>query len=192
MPIRPPTVPTEADEPIAPRMRPVRMHETAHPSREAEELAPREMHTERADEAQWVRPTNLDAPTPRPGYEQRYVRFDSDTTNWAMKWREGWRPRDPATVPHAEAIYQKALGPDGTDVCRVGNLILCERRVEVSEKRREYYRGRVRQQDRSAIEEAETVGREAARHGFGTLQREDKQSITVNSRNGRRPPVMVD
>jgi hypothetical protein len=195
MPIRanqPAPTPADDDEAIGtPFLRPNSMHEAMHGSRDADELASKAMHVERADE-QWVRPTNLDAPTARPGMEQRYVRFDSDTTNWSMKWREGWRPRDPATVPSAEAMYQKAMGPDGSEVCRIGNLILCERPAQISAQRRAYYQGKVQQQDRSAIDEAEKVGQEAARHGFGTLQREDKQSITVNSRNGRRPPVMVD
>ena len=79
--------------------------------------------------AAWVRPSSLDAPDPREGMTQRWVRKSlfgaDDPKNLNRSWREGWRPRPPDTLPEDWRIYATfADKNDGMIV--VDDLILME------------------------------------------------------------------
>lgn len=58
--------------------------------------------THQLEPAQWIRPSSLDAPEPREGMSQRWVRISlrgvDDPKNLNRAWREGWRPRSPDTL----------------------------------------------------------------------------------------------
>lgn len=95
-----------------------------------------------AEGTPWVRPTSLEAPPPRKGFRQRWVRVGSmgqdDPTNTARKFREGWRPRPAETLPkdyHAPTIghgkWSGCIGVEG--------MILCEMPEKMAEKRNAHY-----------------------------------------------------
>jgi len=90
----------------------------------------------------WQRPSSLDAPPPRPGMVQRWVRHlirgDADPRNVSMRTREGWRPRPADTVPED---WKAALGLAANDkgVLIVDDLMLCEIPADVYKQRKSYY-----------------------------------------------------
>jgi hypothetical protein len=85
--------------------------------------------THQQSAAAWVRPSSLDAPDPRPGMTQRWVRKSlfgaDDPKNLNRSWREGWRPRPADSLPEDWRIYaQFADKNEGMIV--VDDLILME------------------------------------------------------------------
>jgi hypothetical protein len=133
----------------------------------------------------------LEAPNARNGFEQRWVRAtsngDSDNRNWLLAMKLKWRPRDPETVPKAEHYYQ--IVSDGTrKVFRSGDLVLCERPVEVGNFYRNEIAKRTKHQFTAGSTEAEKAAKDASSiEGFGGLQKQD----TVTTTRGRRPATMV-
>lgn len=90
----------------------------------------------------WKPPSNLDAPPPRPGMSQRWIRVaangEDDHTNLAGKLREGWQPRRSDTVPAgytpptiAHGKYAGCIG--------VGGMVLVEMPATRSAERTAYY-----------------------------------------------------
>ena len=93
----------------------------------------------------WTRPSELEAPDPRPGYTQRWIRIrlgnDDDARNSMRKFREGWIPRKAETVPegYAPPTFSHArLG----EVIGVEDLILCEMPITKAEQRNAFYEAR--------------------------------------------------
>lgn len=120
------------------RERPTSLRTAAHPSRDAMETREEGLRPEPA--MRWTNPASLDAPAPRSGYVQRWVRDgernEADASNWAKKMREGWRPRDPATVPQIHDLYPTAKMANGRDVIRIAGLVLCEMPAQIAMSRR--------------------------------------------------------
>lgn len=94
----------------------------------------------------WEKPTDLDAPDPRAGYTQRWIRVrllnEEDAKNSIKMFRQGWLPRRMETVPEGylpPTIKHAKLG----DVIGVDDLILCEMPIAKAEQRNAYYRARV-------------------------------------------------
>lgn len=93
--------------------------------------------------SQWVRPSSLDAPPAREGMTQRWVRHSlrgaDDPKNLNRQYREGWRFRDPKTLPEDWQIFavhaNKAEGK-----VQVDDLVLMEIPTKVLEQRREAVR----------------------------------------------------
>jgi hypothetical protein len=166
--------------------RPLSMHETAESFVDGR-------NSERAETADfdYRRPTNLDAPKPRPGYLQRWIRADlrseADNNNWQLKMREGWTPRPPETVPEYEVLYGKAQH-NGAGVIRVGGLILCEMDERRVLGKRDYIRSLSRRQEESVSEETDKVSREGVRQGAAPIVREDEIRVST----GRRPATLAD
>ena len=96
--------------------------------------------THQEEAVQWVRPSSLEAPPARKGMTQRWVRYTfrgaADPKNLNRKHREGWRPRDPDTLPEDWQIFavhaNKAEG-----YIQVDDLVLMEIPTEVLKKRKE-------------------------------------------------------
>jgi hypothetical protein len=92
-------------------------------------------HESRVDEtseyeaAPYVRPSSLEAPPAREGMTQRWVRQSilgkADPKNLNRSWREGWRPRDPATLDEDWRIYANFADKDEGMIV-VDDLILME------------------------------------------------------------------
>lgn len=94
----------------------------------------------------WEKPSELDAPPPRSGYTQRWIRIrlgnSEDAKNSMRKFREGWLPRPLDTVPEGylpPTIQHAKLG----GVIGVDDLILCEMPIKKAQQRNAYYRSRV-------------------------------------------------
>lgn len=165
-------------------------HGSSHPTREAQVVADRSPRVESTVTA-WQRPTALDAPEPRPGMVQRWIRADrgdGGDQNWLLKYREGWRPRPPGSVADM-AAYTIGKSATNEDVIRVGNLILCEMPENVFAQRQAYYsniaKTQVSAKPKSEDAQAEAQG---AAHGFSKISHDDQ---LVTSR-GRTPPVMMN
>lgn len=91
---------------------------------------------------EWHDPSNLEAPAPRPGMVQRWIRASfrtgDDPGNLMRARREGWRPRPVSTVKQGYApatIQHKSLG----EVIAVEGLILCEMPITVARQRFKFY-----------------------------------------------------
>lgn len=115
-------------------------------------------------EAEWNRPSELEAPEPRPGFTQRWVRVrlgnEEDARNSMRKFREGWLPRQLDTVPEGYApptFSHSRLG----NVIGVEDLILCEMPINKAIQRNAYYQAK---RDRM-IEGIENDLRNVARGG---------------------------
>lgn len=101
---------------------------------------------DRDEDAPWARPAELDAPPPRPGYTQRWIRIrlgnQEDSRNSMRKFREGWLPRKLETVPEGflpPTFLHSRLG----DVIGVDDLILCEMPIKKARQRNAYYKRKV-------------------------------------------------
>lgn len=121
---------------------PKRTHTTAAQAASSKRNPPRAR-------AEWKPADTLESPPPRAGMEDRWIRFrignDDDQKNFSQKRRSGWVPRTldtvaegyfPPTMKHAQ------LG----EIIVVGDLILCERPIEIGVARRRYFKGKLDRQ----------------------------------------------
>lgn len=111
-----------------------------HESRQYETWDDVDIHSEEGKP--WVRPTSLDAPPARKGFDQRWIRVGAmgqdDPTNTARKFREGWKPRPATSIP---ASYHSPTMEHGKWAGCIGveGMLLCERPEAMGEKRRLHY-----------------------------------------------------
>lgn len=163
-------------------------HESMHEAREAELDRP---DRQTVSDYVYRLPTNLDAPEPRPGYVQRWVRAElrseGDNLNWQQKLREGWRPRDPKTVNSSDYYFGEG-SKTGQDVIKVGGLILMEMpEAHVAAKRRAIDE-QTRRQEQSVSMETDRASAEGVSQGHSPIRREH----TTTASTGRRPPSLAD
>lgn len=174
----------------ADRVRDFHVREPMHEARGAEMDARNQPRTTTMDVA-WRRPTSLEAPPPRPGMAQRWVRVevrnDNDRMNMANRMREGWRPRSPATVPGCESFYSVAQHA-GQDVIRVGGLVLMEIDERILDSKRRAVQEQNRRQEESVRMETAKISADGVRQGFSPILREEQADVST----GRRPPTLTD
>lgn len=95
--------------------------------------------THQVEDMPWIRPSSLDAPPAREGMTQRWVRKSirgvDDPKNLNRSWREGWRPRDPKTLPEEWRIYA-TFADSNEGMIVVDDLILMEIDSNIIEKRK--------------------------------------------------------
>lgn len=93
----------------------------------------------------WVRGSSLEAPEPRKGFRQRWVRVGSlgqdDPTNTARKFREGWKPRPVESLPkgyHAPTIshgkWAGCIGVEGMILCEMPEKMALQRQKHFQDK----------------------------------------------------------
>jgi hypothetical protein len=180
----------EPDLDTADRLREGRARLSMHDTRDSE-MDIRNLPRATTQDYTWRRPMNLDAPEPRPGYVQRWVRSEfrseKDNLNWQGKVREGWTPRDPATVPDVEAFFGQSshLGAAGI---RVGGLILMEMPEERLMSKRRAIGEATRRQEQSVAMETDKISREGMRYGAPPIVREEEVRVAT----GRRPNTLAD
>lgn len=141
----------------------------------------------------WRPPTNLEAPTPRPGMVQRWVRVEfrseSDNLNWQSKDREGWKPRDPKTISNADSYFSSAASMhNGQGVIRVGGLVLMEMDERRLHAKRVAINQMTRRQEESVSVETDKVSREGQAYGASPIVREERTEVST----GRRPSTMAN
>jgi len=97
-------------------------------------------------ETDWSRPSELEAPKPRAGYTQRWIRVrlgnEEDSRNAMRKFREGWLPRALDSVPEGYSpptFLHARLG----NVIGVEDLILCEMPLRKARQRNAFYKERL-------------------------------------------------
>ncbi len=174
----------------ADRLRDGHMRLSMHDTRESEADI---RNTPRAttQDYTWRRPMNLDAPEPRPGYRQRWVRSEfrseKDNLNWQGKVREGWVPRKPETVPDHEAFFGQNSHM-GQDVIRVGGLILMEIPEQKLASKRRAIDEASRRQEQSVSMETDRISRDGVRSGAPPIVREDEVRVAT----GRRPNTLAN
>lgn len=144
----------------------------------------------------WSPPSQLDAPQPRDGMVQRWVRMSilgqNDSANMALQSGQGWRPRRLATVPTAEqSKYPSVRSARWGDVIVQGALILCEMPVGIAAKMEKYYKDqrinlvnsiRNDQSLRQAVKAPKAGG------GFGEVETIERSTQVTT----RRPTVAPD
>jgi hypothetical protein len=106
-----------------------------------------ELSEERATHQQplmpWMRPSSLEAPPPRPGMVQRWIRVtlrgEDDPRNLNRKTREGWVPRSVSSIP--DEWKSMSSSPQGAQdgVFAVDDLVLCEMPEDIYSQRAAYY-----------------------------------------------------
>lgn len=175
------------DEPMADNRNP--MHASIHQTHEANERFEGEIHDDDLNE-DFVPPGQLDAPPPRDGMVQRWVRMNfrgaPDAQNRSRQAQSGWVPRRLDTVPGGlqnryPAFRHKQMG----DIIMQGDLVLCEMPVSRAGKRREYFRKKADRQQ--SLNDVLAEG-PAASGGFQPVTIAERKS-TVSR---RRPTVQVD
>lgn len=110
----------------------------------AEERTPRSAEDRTAEmrpSDNWVPPSNLPDPTPRPGWVHRWVRASSfntvDNRNLSKKFREGWEPCNASEYRELKMVCDRnSAFPDKIEV---GGLLLCRMPVEKAEQRKAYF-----------------------------------------------------
>lgn len=174
------------------RQRPHVMRHSPHTSREAE-IQREDLHPELLATS-ILNPQRLAAPTPQPGYVQRWI-ADGTTAgqgssgDWTVRIRQGWAPRSPDTISERQrAIWPSAKTQSGIDVIRIGGLVLCEIPRQVMEQRRQAVEDVIGRQ-RRAVPKAlnEFRKREGVREAIGELELTDDD----NSFTGRRAATMT-
>ena len=151
----------------------------AHASR-VDELA-EEHATHPDDEYQpWVRPSSLDAPPPRPGMVQRWVRVQlkgaDDPRNRTRRLREGWKPRALDSIPEDWVGFGMNQG-DVKGAFVVDDLMLCEMPERIAIQRRKHY-ARMTAQQMEAVE----ADLESAQVGGHRILRSHKTTVTHPAR----------
>lgn len=110
--------------------------------------------------APYIRPSSLDAPECQEGKTQRWVRKSirgaDDPKNLNRSWREGWRPRDPATLSEEWRIYANFANKDEGMIV-VDDLILMEIDSSVLARRKESIRLATANQMRSVEHDLEST-----------------------------------
>lgn len=76
----------------------------------------------------WKRSTALEAPPPRPGFVQRWVRRklagQDDTENYDRYMEEGWRPRKPSTVKRGHSLTTTKNQSSGQEIVKRGHVLM--------------------------------------------------------------------
>lgn len=137
------------DDDRQPRSKGVRS-EPVHESREFEVWDDNAVHT--MSDTPWTHAASLDAPPPRPGFVQRWIRVtlegDDDPTNVSRKFRDGWRPRLASTVPPgstppsiSSGRFAGCIGVEGMLLCERPEKMAAKHAAAINEKTRRITEG---------------------------------------------------
>lgn len=100
----------------------------------------------------WKRSTALDAPDPRPGFVQRWVRIKAngqdDHENYISRYEEGWRARDPKTVPRAHLLTTTKTIDNVQMFVKRGHVLM-ELTEAAAKQRKEFYQGALDRQTKA-------------------------------------------
>ena len=109
----------------------------------------------------WKPPSLLDAPTPRPGYVQRWIATSiqgkETPDNVYKRMRAGWEPRPADTVK--DKRFPTINHGEWVGCIGVEGMLLCEMPVEKHRSMKEYYSGKSTEQNESISYDLEALGR---------------------------------
>jgi hypothetical protein len=145
----------------------------------------------RARQEEWKPSDTLDAPPPRVGMEQRWVRFrigtDDDQKNFSSKQRGGWVVRALTTVPAGyfpPTMRHSQMG----EVIAVGDLILCERPRSIGVAQKKYFRDKLRRQTQAGQRHIRKA--ERSDHPIDVEEKRDRPTVGYGQK--RRVSVQSD
>lgn len=142
----------------------------------------------------WMSPTNLQmTPPPRPGMAQRWIRFeargDHDTLNWNRKFRMGWQPRDPATLPQTWRHMPKhRASGQGADMITIAGMVLCEAPTEMITRYRRIVAERQMKLQQAVSHDTDAASRDGAKIGAPPIIREEE----LTASRGRQPRTLAE
>lgn len=146
----------------------------AHESREQGSRDANAVHEE-SDSIRYAPPTSLEAPAPRKGFRQRWIRCGimgkDDTTNVARKFRDGWKPRPIDTVPNADEFQQIGSGRFSGFI-GIEGMVLCEMPIKRARQRDAYYSNLTKLRTEAIDRQLENAGQILKGRGFGPIQSE--------------------
>ena len=161
--------------------------EAMHDTRDAEV---RDVPRTSSAEIEYRPPMNLDAPEPRPGMAQRWVRSSfrdgDDTLNYQARVGEGWRPRDPNSVPDHEARFRPLNNK--ADMITVGGLILMEIDEARLAAKRRWIHQESRKIEQSVSQDTDRASQVGVARGVDPIERKHETRVST----GRRPPTLDD
>ena len=104
----------------------------------------------------WRRSTALDAPPPRQGHIQRWVRIKSngqdDSENHARYLEEGWRDRKPSSVPKSHSLATRRSQGNAQQIVKRGHILM-ELPQALADQRNAHYRGALDRQTKAVENE---------------------------------------
>jgi hypothetical protein len=139
----------------------------------------------------WKKPSQLDAPDPRPGFANKWVRFRSgnseDMDNLDKYMSQGWRPVSRSTAKKVHALTANSDSKFGQYIVKRG-LILMELPEKLWAQRRAYYDAKLNQMtesiDRNLFKEQDKR--------MPLLTPERKTQVSLTARRVKRPVAVAD
>ena len=157
--------------------RPKRVQETAHQTRETKTRAASKVHDE--EDAPWERGASLEMPPAKPGMDQRWIRFASmgkeDSTNYARKSREGWKPRPAESVSADFDVPRMDTGRFAGGIV-VEGMVLCERPMAISKRRDRHFKKETQRRTDAINSDLQRVNSQNRSPAFGPIQMATKQT----------------
>lgn len=159
--------------------------ESNHPSHDTMDVE--HVHDDDEWPEVWNPPVQLDAPPPRPGMRQRWVRVaigdKEDVKNVARMNKQGWRPRRVETVPGnfapdqllKQGRFEGCIGAEG--------LVLCEMPEALAKQRDAYYRDKRNRQMEGVDRQMHAAAQASSQ--FGNIVKEESNPTRV----GKQPKV---
>jgi hypothetical protein len=143
----------------------------------------------------WKRATALQAPPPRPGFVQRWVRIKSagqdDTENYERYLEEGWRVRKPSTVPRAHSLATTKSSNNGQMIVKRGHVLM-ELTESANNQRKAFYQGSLDRQTRAAENELLSDNKGAAGRVMPLTDATIKSRAALAKRRPRSPAADED
>lgn len=139
----------------------------------------------------WKRPSQLDAPAPRPGYANRWVRYrmgnQEDADNLDKMLDQGWRPVKRSAASRVHELTADLRGKYGQYIVKRG-LILMELPEGLVAERNKHYRKKLQQMTKAIDRDLFKLQHPA----MPLLKPERKTRTTKSARRGRLEELIAD
>ena len=149
---------------------------SANATRESESRAYEKVHDE--EDEPWVRGASLEMPPARPGMDQRWIRFairgQDDSTNWARKMREGWKPRKADTVPEDFPVPRLDHGRMA-GLIGIEGSVLCERPMGISKRRDRHFENETQKRTDAINADLQRLNADNRNPAFGEVRMASRQ-----------------
>lgn len=129
------------------------------------------------EDAPWTPPSSLEAPPPRAGMVQRWIRVSSqgkdDPINSARKFREGWAPR-PADTVSTDWPVPKISGGKFAGFIGVEGMVLCEMPEKRNNQRKQFIADKIEKNTRAIDAQIRQTNKENKNPAFGRIEKSDR------------------
>lgn len=128
-------------------------------------------------ERPWLRQATLEAPPPRPGFVQKWIRASlfgkADPANVRNKERIGWVPRSPTTIPKSHSMPRVSDGPQAGFIM-VEGMILCERPLAMKKAHDKAIRDEIDRRTLAIDADIARANKENRSVAFGQIKKSDR------------------